>query len=90
MHIHMSLKRFQEVFGTSLKKHLVITWMLDGFLSNGLVFSSPACKILNKVLIYQSFLNSEHCKESLRATVIHSACLVHFNTVPNTRILNTS
>ena len=28
---------------------------LDRFLSNWLVFSIPACKILNKVLIYQPF-----------------------------------
>ena len=31
-------------------------------LSNWLVFSSPACKVLNKFLIYQSFLKSGHYK----------------------------
>ena len=35
---------------------------LERFLSNGLVFSSPACKVLDKVLIYQFFLNIGHCK----------------------------
>jgi len=63
---------------------------LDGFFSNGLEFSSPVCKLLIKVLLYQSFLNSRHCKEYLRANVLYSKFLAHFNTVPSTRILDTS
>ena len=45
-------------------KNLDFSWgSLDGFLSNGLVFSSPHCKVHKKVSVQQSFLNIGHCKK---------------------------
>ena len=45
-----------------IKEPRLFLGTLDRFLSNGLGFSNPACKGLNKVLAYQSFLNIGHCK----------------------------
>ena len=58
---------------TRIKEPTFFLGSLDGFLSNGLVFSSPACKVLSKVSIYQFFLNSGHCKKQLRTFVLYSA-----------------
>ena len=49
--------------GNPHKEPRLFLGSLDRFLSNGLAFSSPALKVLNKVLIYQSFLNSGPCKK---------------------------
>ena len=43
---------------TNKKESKLLLDSLDSFLSNWLVFSIPACKVLNKVFIHQPFSNS--------------------------------
>jgi len=39
---------------THIKEPRLFLSSLDRFLSSGLIFSIPACKVLNKVLIYRT------------------------------------
>ena len=54
---YLLAKHFRNIAATRMKEPRLFLGSQDGFLSNWLVFLISSCKVLNRVLRYQSFSN---------------------------------